>query len=107
MNPTPSTGWPAYANGKYVSFASTGAAVVDVGVNGGNDTTHYGYAAAGFTTGDGYLHAGGPSGGPKRQSDQALLDRPRRLLLRNPGHGRRDGLHDTKPGDAGDADSTT
>ena len=60
-NPTPSTGWPAYANGKSLSFKSTGAAIVDVGVNGGNDTTHYSYAAAGFTTGDGYLHAGAQS----------------------------------------------
>lgn len=60
-NPTPSTGWPAYANGKYMSFRSTGAAIVDVGVNGGNDTTHYGYAKNGFTTADGYLHAAAQS----------------------------------------------
>ena len=53
--------WPAYANGTYFSFTSTGAAIVDVGVDGDNekDTTRYNYsgAAGGSVSGDGYLHA--------------------------------------------------
>ena len=53
--------WPAYANGTYFSFTSTGASVVDVGVDGDNerDTTRYNYAGAagGSVSGDGYLHA--------------------------------------------------
>ena len=66
VNPTPSTGWPAAANGKYLSFTTTGAAVVDVGINGGNDTTHYNYSRYlgqqyGFTRSDGFLHAGAQS----------------------------------------------
>ena len=38
--------WPAYANGTYFSFTSTGAAIVDVGVDGDNekDTTRYNYS---------------------------------------------------------------
>ena len=53
--------WPAYTNGTYFSFTSTGAAVVDVGVDGDNekDTTRYNYSgvAGGSVSGDGYLHA--------------------------------------------------
>ena len=53
--------WPAYANGTYFSFTSTGAAVVDVGVDGDNekDSTRYNYSSApgGSVSGDGYLHA--------------------------------------------------
>ena len=53
--------WPAYANGTYFSFTSTGAAIVDVGVDGDNekDATRYSYsgAAGGSVSGDGYLHA--------------------------------------------------
>ena len=56
-----SANWPAYANGKYFSFTSTGAAIVDVGVDGDNekDTTRYSYSGAsgGSVSGDGYLHA--------------------------------------------------
>ena len=57
----PGNSWPAYASGKYFSFTSTGAAIVDVGVDGANerDATRYRYSslAAGFVTSDGYLHA--------------------------------------------------
>ncbi len=57
MNPQ-NTGLPAYAKDKYVSVSSsTGAAIVDIGVNGGTDTAHYDYSSKGFVTADTYLHA--------------------------------------------------
>jgi SdrD B-like domain len=53
--------WPAYANNTYFSFTSTGAAIVDVGVDGADerDAARYNYSGVtgGFVTGDGYLHA--------------------------------------------------
>lgn len=53
--------WPAYGKNTYFSFTSTGAAIVDVGVDGDNeiDTTRYSYSGrtTGFVTSDGYLHA--------------------------------------------------
>jgi hypothetical protein len=59
LNPDEAKGLPAYANQKYVSFSSTGAAIVDIGIKGGTDSTRYRYAGqpAGFTTADGALHA--------------------------------------------------
>jgi hypothetical protein len=53
--------WPAYANNTYFSFTSTGAAIVDVGVDGQNerDAARYNYSglSGGAVTSDGYLHA--------------------------------------------------
>lgn len=65
-NPGPSGPLPAYANDKYVSFTSTGAAIVDAGIKGGTDTARYNYSGKsgltgnpsyGAVTSDGYLHA--------------------------------------------------
>jgi len=65
-NPGPSGPLPAYANDKYVSFTSTGAAIADVGIKGGTDTARYNYSGQsgvtgnpnyGAVTSDGYLHA--------------------------------------------------
>ncbi len=55
---------PAYANDKYVSISSTGAAIVDIGIKGGTDSARYNYTglfsnptyAPGISS-DGYLHA--------------------------------------------------
>ena len=53
--------WTAYANNTYFSFTSTGAAIVDVGVDGANerDAARYNYSTqpGGVVTSDGYLHA--------------------------------------------------
>src|SRR5262245_5890236 len=59
LNPDDAKNLPAYANGKYVDVSSTGAAIVDIGIKGGNDSTDYRYSGqpAGFTTADGALHA--------------------------------------------------
>lgn len=57
MNPSTATGLPAYANDKYVSISSTGAAITDVGIKGGTDTARYNYSSLGFVTSDGNLHA--------------------------------------------------
>ncbi len=67
-NPPPGsqTPLPAYANQKYISFTSTGAAIVDVGIKGGTDEARYNYDNAvtglsnpdyGAVASDGYLHA--------------------------------------------------
>ncbi len=67
-NPPPGSGsLPAYASDKYVSFTSTNAGIVDVGIKGGADTSRYNYAGApvpgvtnpsyGSVASDGYLHA--------------------------------------------------
>jgi len=52
--------WPMYATNTYFSFTSTGAAIVDVGADGANESsgTHYSYSklTGGYTTADGYLH---------------------------------------------------
>lgn len=67
-NPPPGSGpLPAYANDKYVSFTSTNAGIVDVGIKGGADTARYNYAGVpvpgttnpnyGSVSSDGYLHA--------------------------------------------------
>jgi hypothetical protein len=64
---------PAYAADKYLDFTISGAAVVDVGVNGGSDTDDYKYDSGatvtfppggqytnpnpGYVTSDKYLHA--------------------------------------------------
>lgn len=55
LDPTPSTGWPAYTGDAYVSFSVSGASVYDVFVDGGSQTTWYQYPSG--TSGDGYLHA--------------------------------------------------
>lgn len=64
-NPGAGKSWPAYATNTYFSWTSTGAAVVDAGVDGNNerDTTRYSYAGqpGGSITGDGYLHASAKS----------------------------------------------
>ena len=53
--------WPAYAKDTYFSFTSTGAAIVDVGVDGENekDAARYNYSglSGGSVTSDGYLHS--------------------------------------------------
>ena len=53
--------WPAYEKDTYFSFTSTGAAIVDVGVDGANerDAARYNYAGlpSGSVTSDGYLHS--------------------------------------------------
>jgi SdrD B-like domain len=59
LNPDDAKDLPAYANQKYVDVSSTGAAIVDIGIKGGTDTTDYRYSGqpGGFTTADGALHA--------------------------------------------------
>jgi len=59
LNPDDAKGLPAYANQKYVDVSSTGAAIVDIGIKGGTDSTDYRYSSlpAGYTTADGALHA--------------------------------------------------
>ncbi len=66
-NPPPGhASLPAYANQKYISFTSTGAAIVDVGIKGGTDEARYNYDNAvtglnntsyGSVASDTYLHA--------------------------------------------------
>ena len=59
LNPADAKGLPAYANQKYVDVSSSGAAILDIGIKGGSDSTHYRYSGlpGGFTTADGALHA--------------------------------------------------
>jgi hypothetical protein len=59
LNPDSATGLPGYANQKYMDVSSTGAAIVDIGIKGGNDETDYRYSGQplGYTTADGALHA--------------------------------------------------
>ena len=59
LNPDDATGLPGYANQKYVDVSSTGAAIVDIGIKGGDDETDYRYSGlpAGYVTADGALHA--------------------------------------------------
>ena len=59
LNPDSATGLPAYANQKYMDVSSTGAAIVDIGIKGGNDETDYRYSGLppGYITADGALHA--------------------------------------------------
>ena len=59
LNPDDAQGLPAYGNQKYVDVSSTGAAIVDIGIKGGNDETDYRYSLlpAGYVTADGALHA--------------------------------------------------
>jgi hypothetical protein len=62
---------PAWGSDKYMSFTSSGAAIVDVGIKGGSDTARYNYAGLpvpgvtnpnlGFVASDTYLHAGAQS----------------------------------------------
>jgi hypothetical protein len=67
LNP-PNTGgsWPAYAKGAYFSFASTGAAVIDVGVRGDDDSYRYAASAGGGHEDEDtvrYAYSGQPAGG--------------------------------------------
>jgi len=65
VNPADAQSSPAYANGKYLDFQSTGAAVVDVGIKGGTDETRYNYSGQvsgggpnlGSVPSDGIMHA--------------------------------------------------
>jgi hypothetical protein len=57
MNPSDAVGAPAYTNDKYFDFSSTGAAVIDVGVKGGSDSTRYAYAGLGSVSSDTVMHA--------------------------------------------------
>lgn len=65
VNPADAQSSPAYANGKYLDFQSTGAAVVDVGIKGGTDETRYNYSGQvsgggpnlGSVSSDGIMHA--------------------------------------------------
>jgi hypothetical protein len=64
LNPADAQNAPAYANGKYLDFQSTGAAVVDVGIKGGTDETRYNYSGQagagpnlGSVSSDGIMHA--------------------------------------------------
>ena len=59
LNPDDARGLPAYANQKYIDVSSTGAAIIDIGIKGGTDTTRYNYSGlpGGSTTADGALHA--------------------------------------------------
>jgi SdrD B-like domain len=65
LNPADAQNAAAYANGKYLDFDSTGAAVVDVGIKGGTDETRYNYSGQvsgggpnlGSVSSDGIMHA--------------------------------------------------
>jgi hypothetical protein len=66
LNPADAKSLPAYSANKYLDLTSTGAAIVDVGIKGGQDETDYNYdgrlsqetaSPPGSVTSDGALHA--------------------------------------------------
>ena len=86
LNPDSATGLPGYANQKYMDVSSTGAAIVDIGIKGGNDETDYRYSGQPARLRHGRRRPartcpGNPRG---RNPDHAVQHQQSDVLLRRP-----------------------